>query len=921
MFTGIQALRHLRIGEVLLSLNQLMSAAYLSAATLAIPLAAAQENIAPPGNHPIWRSMGGMPGTDGAVYCSAVDATGNLYVGGAFTIAGNVRSSGVAKWDGANWTSISPPLQNGGTVEAMAIDAQGNLYVGGSFREMGGISALRIAKWDGAQWHAMGTGLGANGVYATQSVKAITIGPGGQIYAGGFFAEAGSTTVNNIARWDGSHWHPLGQGLIDSSPSVKALVFDASGTLYATGRFKWQGDDTPISPSIAKWNGNTWSSLGTGLGGFPYPDAVGDALIFDHAGNLIVAGQFTSAGGVSMKNIARWNGTSWSAFGAGLAETGTGVLALSLTAEGDVLAASKSSIVDDLVHNDLMRWNGSSWVNVIPHSAINGAIRTFQILPNGNYVLGGDFKKLGTGGDTFHANYLVRWDGTRFHRFGNGPNGKVRAAKFAANNDLIVGGDFKTIGDIEASGVARYDGNQWWSMGSGVDGEVHSLALGSGGVTYAGGKFNTAGGVASKSVAMWDGSQWVSMGDGLTQSTDPIVYTLALKSDGALFVGGLISQSVSGVPLSGVARWQDGAWHDLGGGCRTTDGLQPANGIVRSLVIDSQGSLIAGGTFVRMGTTSTTYTKFLARWNGTQWSSVGPTDLPSRPFDNLFGIDSIAMSPSGVLHVGYWSTLTDSHALSRLVSNAWQKIGNGFTGTPHSIAFDDAGGIYAGGLMILTGPQPRHVLRGITYWNGTRWSSLGNEGLGLGNASSDVMALAMDNRGNLVLAGDFFGSSDGVVSPFLIRTRTDDYGLWPALGSLPLDRLDPFDHNGPLGLQNLAAYAMGLDPLQAVPSDLPSLSSGEAPVVAAGSDRASMEAMAADEVSPTMKFRYRHNRQAAGIITQVVASQDLVEWSPAEILKSKVIEEHLDWELIEVTVPSDAGANFLRLAIGLEDDF
>lgn len=902
--------------------NQLMCAAFLllSLVVSAIPFAAAQDT-APPGNHPIWRSMGGMPGTNGAVYCSVQDASGNLYVGGAFTVAGNVRSSGVAKWDGTKWTSISPPMQNGGTVEAMVIDAQGNLYVGGSFRDIGGIPALRIAKWDGSRWHAMGTGLGFNGTYASQSVKAIAIAPNGQIHAGGFFAEAGSTTVNNIARWDGSRWQPLATGLIDSSPSINALAFDASGSLYATGRFRWRGDNTSISPGIAKWNGSAWSGLGTGLSAFPYPDPIGKALLLDNAGNLIVAGQFSSAGGVSTKNIARWNGTAWSVFGTGLGETDKGVLALSLTAAGDVLAASKSSIVGGLLLNELMRWNGSAWVNAISHPAVQGVIRTFEILPNGDFILGGDFQKLGLGSDTFHANYLVRWDGTRFHRFGNGPNGKIRAAKFTANNDLIVGGDFRTIGDIEASGIARYDGKRWWPLASGVDGSVYSLATGPSGEVFAGGKFNTAGGVASQCVARWDGSQWISMGGGLVLLSTPgdtNVKTMAVRSsDGALFVGGWFAQSSSGVPLSGIARWQNGLWHDLGGGARSANGSQPANGDVKSLVIDGQGNLYAAGAFVRMGTTSTN-TDYIARWNGTQWSSVGTTNVLLRPFGQGLAIECVALSPGGVLHVGYRKTSTDSHALTRLVSNVWQEIGNGFSGTPSSILFDDRGGIYAGGIITLTGPSPRHVLRGISYWNGTRWSSMGNEGLGMGLATPDVMAMTMDGRGNLLLAGDFLGSSDGVVSPFLIRTRTNDFGLWPALGSLPPDRLGPLDTNGPLGLQNLAAYAMGIDPLLAQPGDLPDLVLDE---IAELATAAKPGPVFRNETARGLKFRYRRSRQTTGVSTRVMMSPDLMEWSPAEITSSQLIEQHPEWEVIEVTVPKAATATFLRLEMDLQDDF
>ena len=175
--------------------------------------------------------------------------------------------------------------------------------------------------------------------------------------------------------------------------------------------------------------------------------------------------------------------------------------------------------------------------------------------------------------------------------------------------------------------------------------------------------------------------------------------------------------------------------------------------------------------------------------------------------------------------------------------------------------------------------------------------------------------MTLDNRGNLVLAGDFLGSSDGVVSPFLIRTRTNDFGLWPVLGSLPLDRLGPLDKNGPLGLQNLVAYAMGLNPLQAGTADLPQLSLPASQGVAAA------KFFAAAEVIPSMKFRYRQTRQATGILTRVMASPDLIAWNPAQILSSAVIEQHPEWEWVEVTVPRETGAKFLRLEYGFNDGF
>ena len=38
-----------------------------------------------------------------------------------------------------------------------------------------------------------------------------------------------------------------------------------------------------------------------------------------YAGELIAAGDFTTAGGVEARHIARWNGTNWSPLGTGIA--------------------------------------------------------------------------------------------------------------------------------------------------------------------------------------------------------------------------------------------------------------------------------------------------------------------------------------------------------------------------------------------------------------------------------------------------------------------------------------------------------------------------------------------------------------------------------------------------------------------------
>lgn len=71
-----------------------------------------------------------------------------------------------------------------------------DLYAGGYFTNAGGVAASRVAKWDGSSWSALGSGINS-WVYALTSHN-------GDLYAGGSFTIAGGVSAVYVARWDGS---------------------------------------------------------------------------------------------------------------------------------------------------------------------------------------------------------------------------------------------------------------------------------------------------------------------------------------------------------------------------------------------------------------------------------------------------------------------------------------------------------------------------------------------------------------------------------------------------------------------------------------------------------------------------------------------------------------------------------------------
>lgn len=112
------------------------------------------------------------------------------------------------------WTAIQTGIE--GRVHALLSLGNGELVLGGSFMRVGGTPAMNIARWDGSSWHAMGQGL--------TSVNCLAQGPDGAIYAGlnsnwTFFD--GSTS--NVARWNGTAWERVGSGLTGAVGKILAL--------------------------------------------------------------------------------------------------------------------------------------------------------------------------------------------------------------------------------------------------------------------------------------------------------------------------------------------------------------------------------------------------------------------------------------------------------------------------------------------------------------------------------------------------------------------------------------------------------------------------------------------------------------------------------------------------------------------------
>ncbi|MBL8754257.1 MAG: hypothetical protein JNK15_13225 [Planctomycetes bacterium] len=299
----------------------------------------AENNIAVRSNGP-WQPLGS--GCGPGVRAIVQMPNGDVVIGGSFTAAGGQPAAAVARWDGAAWHAVGNLA--GCTVSSLAVLPDGRLAAGFSVVPSGN---ERVRVWDGSTWTTIGTTPGTITSLAVLADGSLCVG--GPLW--GTISGGGSTTnTQGVARWNGSIWIGMGQGLSGDSSQTVFLCPLPDGSLVAVGTFTNSGA-TPLLHA-ARWNGTAWTAMGSGLPGYPL------AITRLPDGGVGVVGMALLTGTFGTSNhVARWNGSSWTAIGAGLAGEYLGSYpsgnAITLGRNGDLWIGGRFRTVDDRVSNNL----------------------------------------------------------------------------------------------------------------------------------------------------------------------------------------------------------------------------------------------------------------------------------------------------------------------------------------------------------------------------------------------------------------------------------------------------------------------------------------------------------------------------------------------------------------------------------------
>ena len=704
-----------------------MRTALLVLVTVAALAATTPAALAQAGFFDISSGPTGLPAW-GSVRDVAVGPDGALYASGRLWTSQTRTQEGVFRRTGNAWTLVGDAF-NGEPLIAFAPD--GSLWALGSLATASGTVIRDVARFDGTAWAGVGATFNSN-------VTGLAIASDGTVVVTGIFSTVNGATAWHVAQLRGGVWSAVpgaptprfGFPISVGQPVANGADVVVSFTLR-------QSEEGPFERRVARVSGGAWRD--TGL--FPAGNTNGTLLFATSPSGVLFAMNPNAAVGQTAFPVYQWTGSAWTAL-AGPLPSAPG--AFSVSPDGTLYASYVSATTQNGGGTaTLVRRVGTSWVpfgtySQLSQTTIQATLR--YAFSETSVYAGGSFLEM----NGLPVTYVGRYDGAAWHVLGSEGDNHVFNVFAGPNGDVYATGNFTRIGGALAKSLARWDGAAWHAVGAAAG--VSWIASAPDGTRVACGGFSQIGGVAATRVARWDGAAWSALGAGLgSVGTSQSVYRCAAGPGGAVYASGPYGTTDQDL----VSRWNGSAW--------TTIATLNQAGQVRSMAVGRDGALYVSGGFTSIEGVAASH---IARWSGGAWSALG-SGLPSPA--------GLTAGPNGeVVAVGRFTTAGGAPAsrIARWNGTAWSGYGAGLYRDLSTAAFGPDGTLYAGGepgAIGLIGGS------GAYRWDGAAWTDLvPNTPDGAGFINSHVRALVVDQRGDVIIGGEFTNVGR-VRSPFVVR--------------------------------------------------------------------------------------------------------------------------------------------------------
>lgn len=296
------------------------------------------------------------------------------------------------------------------------------------------------------------------------------------LVGGQFYRVFNNDTIVGIGFYKNNQWYRMGDGVdwnkqspfcFSCLPNPVNSIIRFNDTIYITGAFSWTGIGTTTTQlnGIAKWDGIKWCPIGNGLQINLGGNGVGYKFkIYNN--ELYLAGGFDSIAGVSAHGLAKFNGTNWTAVN-NLPRINPSTSNLAYDVEFFNSEIYVGGIMDNgSTLKDIVKWNGTSWINPGIGMYGLGFITGITRYKNDLYVIGSYsyFDHPSNPG-----NSLVKFNGTSWMGLGTGilfnPTSQSSIYGYKTyNNNLYLGGKFDKCNESKISYVTVFDGSKFCSL-------------------------------------------------------------------------------------------------------------------------------------------------------------------------------------------------------------------------------------------------------------------------------------------------------------------------------------------------------------------------------------------------------------------------------------------------------------------------
>lgn len=533
----------------------------------------------------------------------------------------------------------------------------------------------------------------------------------------------GATTSSQDLQYpDDIYWdNTISPSLLGVNGTISAAIV-WNGSLIVAGNFSVAGGI--MAHNIAAWNGTTWSALNEGLNGEVYALAI-------YNGKLVASGEFHISGNTPLTHIAMWDGSFWSNVGFGLVTPAT------------VLAVYNGRLVvnnfDNSGNGSIGAWDGTSWAPLDTYywnCFFDDAeiIRSLTVFDGKLYAAG----RFDTA-DGHAASNIVVWNGTSWSPIGTGFDAQVYALT-VYDSFLIAAGEFKTVNGVTAPSIAAWDGSSWSSLGSNMAPWYPKLLT-----TYNG---SLAAFGYEVGLQTWNGSSWTDQG-----ASNSINLRCLVEYNGQLI----------GVTNNKLVRWNGGSWQQV-------ESSAPGHVFSISCYQVYNGKLIAGGVFT---STDGESISLIAQWDGTSWS---PYDSGPNGY-----IHAMAIYDNKLVVAGYFDSVAGVAAkyVAAWDGNAWSPVGSGSSDNTSHLLPGRVLQVY-GDKLIMGGDADLYAGDSVmvTAWDGSVWTSLGR--FRDPDYSEYVSIIHMTVHDNKLIVSGSFLAPDGVNAKNIAAW---DGVTWSPLGS------------------------------------------------------------------------------------------------------------------------------------------